>query len=136
GSLEGLFQAEAAIAELDGETCAAQFAGQHEGRGIEIFAKRGDIGVNQPRWGSLLVRIRGLESENEPVEAHGKPDPGGFGSAEGLAQAAIGSTANQRILRAQARVRELEGGSRVIVEATNKAVVQLVGNAGRIEGRC
>ena len=64
-----------------------------------------------------------------------KPMPGRFGAADGLAEAVVAAAAEQGILRAQAAVRELEGGAGVVVEAAHQAVVARVGHAGGIERR-
>jgi hypothetical protein len=77
--------------------------------------------------------FEGLQGQHQPVFAHGKADARRFGSADGLAQAVVAAAAEQRVLRAQAAVRELEGGARVVVEAAHQAVVARVGHAGRVE---
>ena len=119
------------------EAGAAQFAGQSERGGVEIFAERGDVSVSlcAACGAAASGRVLRLEGQHQPVEAHGKADAGRFGSAEGFAEAVVAAAAEQGVLRAEAAVRELEGGAGVVVEAANQAVIERVGNAGRVEGR-
>ena len=138
GGFEGLFEAEAAFSQFDTQAGAAEFASQGQGGGIDASERGFILGVAQrrdERWSVLLLRgFQGLEGKNEPVFAHGKADAGGFGAADGLAQAVIAAAAEQGVLGAQAAVGELEGGAGVVVEAADQAVIAGIGNAGGVEG--
>ncbi len=137
GGFEGLFEAEAAVAEFDAEAGAAEFAGESEGGGVEALAER--LHVSRRQWRDACIwpvgrASRGLQSQDEPVFAHGEADAGGFGAADGFAEAVVAAAAEEGVLRAEAAVGELEGGAGVVVEAADQAVIARVGNAGGVEG--
>ena len=67
----------------------------------------------------------GLQSKHQPVEAHGEADAGGFGSADGFAEAVVAAAAEESVLRAEAAVGELEGGAGVVVEAADEAGIEV-----------
>ena len=130
GGFKGFFQPEAAVAQLDAQPAwrssrararAAAFRPSPSGA-IKASAFCGS-------WAGFL----GEQREHQPVLAHGKADAGGFGPADGFAQAVVAAAAEQGVLRAQAAVRELEGGAGVVVEAAHQAVIARVGHAGGIE---
>ncbi len=63
--------------------CVAQFAGQSQRGGVQVFAQRRNEGVR------LYLRCRSLVSlgeqgQHQPVLAHGKADARRSGSADGI----------------------------------------------------
>ena len=146
GGLEGFLEAEAAVADLDGEASTAEFAGKGEGGGVAFGAEGGDVGVEFGRFkvrGSRFEGLRGglgLEGEDEAVFADGEADAGGARAAEHLGEAVVAAAAEESVLGAEAGGwiagrgdGELEGGAGVVVEAADEAGIDGVRHTTRVE---
>src|SRR5262249_32620943 len=129
GGFERLLQAEGFVTEFDDEILAAQLAGQPGGFSIHARSQGSDVDIGLGKY--LLGGF--AQRHDEAIFADGETDAGGLRASQGFGEAIVAAAAQNRVLRAQGAVRELECGAGVVIETAHQAVVEGEGNSDRFQ---
>ena len=114
---------------------AAQLAGQRQRGGVQASPSGATYASATCGGAAFWTSSWACSVSTSRSKPDGEADPRRLGPADRLAQPVVAPAAEQRVLRAQPAVRELEGRARVVVEAAHQPRIQRVRHAGGIQRR-
>ena len=113
------FELESFVARYDDHALFSQLARQLGGVQVHACAEWSDVNIGGPGGNAGGF----LQGSSQAVFTNGKADARRGRAAERFGKAVIASAAENRVLRAERAVRELEGRTGVVIQAAHQPVV-------------